>query len=364
MKSILFIAFAILFLNSNAQVTVEWEDFLLSSGNEAQTIVKDSEERLYVLADNHLMRYEHSGDTIWHISTGIDIADFKIDHEDNLVFSFRTYTNGLGYQWGIQKRDSVGAIIWTTVIGASSDHQPRKLCFDEHDNIYVTGMLNFRLGVLKLNKFGQQQWLYASYYGNSQGYDIVAKDSNNIYVTGEKQDYFYLLKLNGLGDTVWTRTFRRSEWLNSSQISYDRGLSVLVDNNGDVLIQNRTLTLTRTQTIKYDGNGNELWVQEFYPNYLTQFTKNIIDTNNNVYTVQSSQDLNNQSYIYVHKIEPNGTVLWSYQFLNADFDQAKALGTYLFDNKIYVSGATAVCNGCDQAHIIIVPKSWTTFYQS
>jgi len=145
----------------------------------------------------------------------------------------------------IVKFDKSGLRKWSTYYGGSSMDRGNSMCFDNQDNVYITGYAHssdfplqqltgaynqthegsFDAYILKFNNQGVRLW--ATCYGgnsNDQGNSICSDSQNNIYITGYtesadlptqqltgeywqptnagKQDYF-IAKFNKKGDRKW-----------------------------------------------------------------------------------------------------------------------------------------------------------------
>jgi hypothetical protein len=121
---------------------------------------------------------------------------------------------------------------------------------DNSNNVIVTGSAL----TIKYDASGNQLWT-APYAGTA-----LAVDSNaNVYVCGYSQD-FATIKLTPQGSNVWVR--------NHTDVGATLSQCVLVDNSSNVYVAGSDTYYCFTGAcyqqlliLKYDQNGNQLWVQ-------------------------------------------------------------------------------------------------------
>ena len=143
---------------------------------------------------------------------------------------------------------------------------------------------------LKYSPAGDVIWLrrYTSPTVNIEEPKAIASDaSGNIYVTGTSTgfstSYDYLtVKYSPAGDEMWVRRYN-----GPSSNNFDESRSVSADNSGNVLVSGLsagTGTMDDIVTIKYDENGNELWVHRYNsPANLNDVANNIsFDNSGNI----------------------------------------------------------------------------------
>ncbi len=150
---------------------------------------------------------------------------------------------------------------------------------------------------------GQQgQWAFgAGDWTDDYANEITLDEDGNIYVTGRltsgttigDQTFdswgAYLFKLNADGEVVWARSFANSHTAS--------GIDVAIDSNGDVLLLGSSghffeidgyQVLNRGQfVIKFDADGNTLWVKDY--DYF-QGTAIQVDSEDNFYIGGSFTD--------------------------------------------------------------------------
>lgn len=149
----------------------------------------------------------------------------------------------------------------------------RAMVVDDQNNIYVTGPSEVKRGnidivTIKYSPIGQQLWV-ARYNGTGNDEDwpyAISVKNGHVYVTGRStgisNNYdIATIKLNAVnGNQEWVVRY--------DNLGMEVGNDVVADNNGNVFItgfSNGTGVVTgkTITTIKYDSDGNLLWVENY-----------------------------------------------------------------------------------------------------
>lgn len=134
--------------------------------------------------------------------------------------------------------------------------------------------------------------------GTQNGADMataITVDQNGfVYVTGQaanlNQNFDYVtIKYDPVGNVVWMRSYHGG-------FGADRATAIAVDSFGNVYVTGRSMgdsagTRYDYATIKYDANGNELWLRRYNPsgNQHSEPYAIVVDTSGNVYVTGSSR---------------------------------------------------------------------------
>ncbi|PWL29519.1 MAG: hypothetical protein DCO96_07105 [Fluviicola sp. XM-24bin1] len=214
----------------------------------------------------------------------------------------------------VAKLDPQGNFVWETHGINYFDDRGLGLTIDANGNVYVTGtcwggldwpplseynstQYTDQIFVTKIDPNGNPVWmknagndaLESFYYNDDHGQDLAVDANNNVFVTGFVTNYYdqpgvatfdnitvnlapydslaFIAKLDDQGNWQWVETF--------GGIYAQRDNAVTVDDEGNVYVaggyaetQNfgtQSITSqggTDIYVIKYDNNGNFLWVQD------------------------------------------------------------------------------------------------------
>src|SRR4030095_6427101 len=178
----------------------------------------------------------------------------------------------------------------------NQDDDAVSMVIDCEGNIYVAGISRgvssgFDYAVIKYSPLGVPIWI-KRYNGSGNGEDrpwkIVADRFNNVYVTGGSwgagtSDDITTIKYNSNGDSLWVRRY------NGPFNNSDVGLSVIVDNLSNVYVTGTSMG-TGIQydmvTIKYDEYGAIQWFQRY-------------SAGNNIYEIPWAITIDNQGNTYI-----------------------------------------------------------------
>lgn len=151
----------------------------------------------------------------------------------------------------------------------------------------------------------QLEWV-SCYNGPADDWDtalaITGDDSGNVYVTGSSpgigtgRDYA-TIKYNANGDMVWVRRF------NGPENGFDVARDIALDDSGNVYVSGTSVY----GTIKYDRDGNEIWMRR-YGLYSAGYRIALDDAGNIYLTGESTENFATLKYDF------SGNLLWAREY--------------------------------------------------
>ena len=183
--------------------------------------------------------------------------------------------------------------------------------------VYITGYsdggaTSYDYATIKYDTDGNRQWV-ERYNGSGDKYDyahaIALDGSSSVYVTGysenngTKQDYA-TIKYDSSGNQLWVRIY------NGPANNNDRASSILVDSSDNVYVTGYSYewgTSLDYTTIKYDFEGNEVWVATYDgPSYPGNVVSDTSDTESSIPKVYGPD--NDCDYAYAMAMDKSGNI--------------------------------------------------------
>lgn len=252
---------------------------------------------------------------------------------------------------------------WLKGEGGVTNDEALDVASDSSGNYYITGYFtsaatigtiilnssgNSDVFIAKYNAAGAVQWaLKAGGSGADRAYSIKADDAGNVYVTGYyygtatfgsstissvagSQDVF-IAKYNTSGILQWVKSVGGTD--------AETGYGITSDHDGNVIVTGQfkgaatfgTTTLSSTInpittlpsfdifTVKFDGNGNFLWVEQGLAKYDDRGLDVAVDLLDNIFIVGQFSDtilfdvIHNNAVMnsgYLMKYDPSGNEQW------------------------------------------------------
>ncbi len=246
-----------------------------------------------------------------------------IDGSGNVYVTGGSYDIGTSGDYATIKYYPNGDTAWLRRYnGPGNDYdQARAIAVDDSGNVYVTGSISCSgsssdCATIKYYPNGDTAWV-RRYNGPGNNADfalaIAIDGSHNVYITGGSYigsyDDFVTIKYDPNGDTAWARMY------NGPADRWDYAKGIVVDYSGNVYVTgdswNGALKEDCT-TIKYDPNGNQLWVRRYNGpgNGEDHASAIAVDDSSNIYvTGPSDGGGGNDDYATI-KYYPNGDTAW------------------------------------------------------
>lgn len=344
----------------------------------ASDIAVDKSGNVYVTGtlgrDYGTIKYRPNGDTAWMRKlngpiNGWDYAKaIALDDFGNVIVTGVTgYTSMLGPtdDWATIKYDSAGNQLWVrTYNGPGNDEDVAwDLVVDDHGNIYVTGWstgngTNYDYTTIKYDSSGNELWVRRLNRSNSwyedRAFAIDLDHSGNVYVTGQSQvsgtsfDYA-TIKYDSDGNELWVGIYDDTS-------SVDYGTDLAVDKFGNVYVTGWSLRSGSEwgcATIKYDSNGTQIWSSR-YDKAGDWAYRIALDDFGNIFVIGATGAYWDKHYLTI-KYDSSGNELWARTYggpVNG-WDEARDLAVDKSGN-VYVTGyihVTGSSESCDFATI-------------
>jgi hypothetical protein len=352
-------------------------------GGYAVAVAVDYFENVYVTGSSYVhgraddyatIKYSSSGTLLWIKSyngsgNNSDVPTcIVVDDSGNVYVSGYSYGSGTGSDFATIKYNTNGVQEWVQryngPVGNAGDGASA-IVLDNSHNILVTGRsMGIRTGydyvTIKYSPSGIQQWVQR-YNGSLKSTDeptsIAVDNTGNVYITGysfginTNSDYA-TIKYDANGIQQWVRRY------NGPVNGMDDASSVIVDNSGNTFVTGYSMGLGSKAdyvTIKYNINGEQLWVQRYdgSGNDWDVAYSIAIDGSGNVYiTGESYADSSGSDYVTI-KYDSNGVQEWVQRYSGPgnDWDQPLSIVIDRFAN-VYVTGrSTGIGTGTDFATV-------------
>jgi hypothetical protein len=276
-----------------------------------------------------------------------------LDGAGNVYVTGSSYGSDSNYDYATVKYDANGNQLWVARYngpGNSYDFA-NALALDGAGNLYVTGSsygsgTNYDYATVKYDANGNQLWV-ARYNGLANGWDVVyalALDaSGNVHITGYSYgsgtDYDYAtVKYDANGNQLWVARY------NGPGSSYDFAQAMALDAAGNVYVTGSSYgsgTDCDYATVKYDANGNQLWVARYNGpgNGYDDAWALAVDDAGNAYVAGYSYGSGTDYDYATLKYDANGNQQWVARYNGPDnsYDFASAMALDAAGN-VYVTG--------------------------
>lgn len=257
---------------------------------------------------------------------GIYPTNVVVDSSGNIIvagYGNERVGEDEGYSYiVIIKCDTNGNQLWVKRYDTTyGDGTPTFLAVDKSDNIYLTAYSvrngNSNSATLKYDSNGNQLWVatYDIVYLSS----LVVDNSGNVYGTGSANDgsgTFVTIKYDSVGNQLWVKEHSINAAGPPLGIRVDSSGYVYVTGTGDRYESvGGGIMISYTETIKYDTDGNQIWVAK-YDNNMNDATPYSLTSDNsgNVYVTGTSLDSENRYGFSTIKYDSDGNQLWVARF--------------------------------------------------
>jgi hypothetical protein len=268
------------------------------------------------------------------------------------------YVTGTSYgPWAdfatVKYRGSDGYQLWTARYNGPGNNYDWAfaIAVDASYNVFVSGSDDLGYATVKYDASGNQQWV-SHLSGNGNASKIALDAAGNVYVGGgsgtpSAQDYT-AAKFDANGNQLWVATYDHG--------GQDHFHDMALDASGNVYVTGESFDAIGSDdfaTVKYDANGNQLWVARYNgPGNSYEWGWAIaLDASGNVYVTGGNYDANWVGDYVTVKYDPDGQEMWVARYDNGDDDGAAAIAVDASGN-VYVTGPSyGSGTDCDYATV-------------
>ena len=314
------------------------------TGNSDDSITEDDITTIKYDADGTelwVRRYDHIGDDT------TDVKNMVLDEVGNIYVTGKSRDAIGDSDFVTIKYDTEGTELWNSRFDSGYYDSPAAMDIDTEGNVYLTGRVNRNLATMsdyvtvKYDDAGNEVWsIYYDYMGcDEDSNDIEVDSMGNVYITGYSSNCIVGYTPS---TTIKYDTDGNELWISHSNFDHD-AIAIALDTMNNIYVTGEgdsESSGTYCTTIKYDVDGNEDWVQRYRysEGWLCTPTDIALDIEGNIYVSATSKYPDTGHYTTI-KYDAEGTELWVRDYGQGGINIATAMALDDGGN-VYITGAS------------------------
>jgi len=275
-------------LSTSSLYAINWAKTFGGTGQDRAYSICQTSDGGYIVAgftnssgagyeDFLVIKLNSSGNREWAKTFGGTASDWAYSicqtSDGGYIVAGFTYSFGAGGRdFLVIKLNSSGNIEWVNTFGGGSNDGAYAICQTSDGGYIVAGYTeSFGAGnsdflVIKLNSFGNREWVKTFGGGSTDGAYSICQTSDGGYIVagftysfGAGSYDFLVIKLNSSGNIEWAKTF------GGTNTEYDR--SICKTSDGGYIVAGETWSFGAGKwdflVIKLNSSGNIEWAKTF-----------------------------------------------------------------------------------------------------
>jgi Beta-propeller repeat len=306
-------------------------------------IVLDSSNNVVVTGSAETIKYDSNGNQLW--AAPYSGTALTVDAGANV------YVTGFGTAFNTEKLNPMGSNVWSATYPSSYGPGGGQQVLIASDNsVYVAGYYTFlcqdsmcyqEVLVIKYGPNGNQLWTATYVSGDVFGVQVggIALDNANnccLVANCQPRSPYIILKYASNGSLVWMAN-------NPTDNFNSQAYGLVLDHDGNVLVTGENVYYFPGcyGTYKLSTNGAYVWTNVF-PSVVVNpsvATSIAVDSANNAYVTGYSPGTNSENDIVTIKYDHNGNQVWLQRYSSPGYGNAAGNAIAVDNNgNVYVAG--------------------------